>query len=78
MPLYLAGFDIDELLNGARKISTSFFEQYELFTHLIKKARTYYEYKDVYNINAVFSYSQLLEGFNKWYIQLWGEKPWKN
>ena len=73
VPLYLAGFDIDELLNGARKISTSFFEQYELFTHLIKKARTYYEYKDVYNINAVFSYSQLLEGFNKWYIQLWGE-----
>jgi glucose-6-phosphate isomerase len=73
VPLYLAGFDIDEILNGARKISTSFFEQYELFTHLIKKARTYYEYKDVYNINAVFSYSQLLEGFNKWYIQLWGE-----
>ena len=73
VPLYLAGFDIDELLNGARRISTSFFEQYELFTHLIKKARTYYEYKDVYNINAVFSYSQLLEGFNKWYIQLWGE-----
>ena len=20
-----------------------------------------------------FSYSQLLEGFNKWYVQLWGE-----
>ncbi|RXJ94767.1 glucose-6-phosphate isomerase [Arcobacter sp. AHV-9/2010] len=73
VPLYLAGFDIDEILNGAKKISTSFFEQNELYNHLIKKARTYYEYKDVYNINAVFSYSQLLEGFNKWYIQLWGE-----
>lgn len=73
VPLYLAGFDIDELLKGARHISTSFFEQYELYTHLIKKARTYFEFKDVYNINAVFSYSQLLEGFNKWYIQLWGE-----
>ncbi|MDD3026371.1 MAG: glucose-6-phosphate isomerase [Aliarcobacter skirrowii] len=73
VPLYLAGFDIDEILNGARKISTSFFEQNDLYNHLIKKARTYYEYKDVYNINAVFSYSQLLEGFNKWYIQLWGE-----
>lgn len=73
VPLYLAGFDIDELLKGARKISTSFFEQNELYNQLLKKARTYYEYKDVYNINAVFSYSQLLEGFNKWYIQLWGE-----
>lgn len=73
VPLYLAGFDIDELLNGARKISTSFFEQNSLYTHLLKKARTYYEYKDVYNVNAVFSYSQLLDGFNKWYIQLWGE-----
>src|SRR5574344_502523 len=73
IPLYLAGFDIDELLNGARRISTSFFEQYELYTHLLKKARTYFEFKDIYNINAVFSYSQLLEGFNKWYIQLWGE-----
>ncbi|QKF73317.1 phosphoglucose isomerase [Aliarcobacter faecis] len=73
VPLYLAGFDIDELLKGARKISTSFFEQNELYNQLLKKARTYYEYKDVYNINAIFSYSQLLEGFNKWYIQLWGE-----
>ena len=73
VPLYLAGFDIDELLKGAKNISTSFFEQHELYDHLIKKARTYYEFKDVYNINAVFSYSQLLEGFNKWYIQLWGE-----
>jgi len=73
VPLYLAGFDIDELLNGAKKISTSFFAKDELFAKLIKKARTYYEYKDIYNINVVFSYSQLLEGFNKWYVQLWGE-----
>jgi glucose-6-phosphate isomerase len=73
VPLYLAGFNIDELLKGAKKISTSFFEQNDLYDHLIKKARTYYEFKDVYNVNAIFSYSQLLEGFNKWYIQLWGE-----
>ncbi len=73
VPLYLAGFNIDELLRGAKNISTSFFEQHELYDHLIKKARTYYEFKDVYNINAIFSYSQLLEGFNKWYVQLWGE-----
>ena len=73
VPLYLAGFNIDELLRGAKNTSTSFFEQHELYDHLIKKARTYYEFKDVYNINAIFSYSQLFEGFNKWYVQLWGE-----
>ena len=73
VPLYLAGFNIDDLLKGAKNISTSFFEQHELYDHLIKKARTYYEFKDIYNINAIFSYSQLFEGFNKWYIQLWGE-----
>ena len=73
VPLYLAGFNIDDLLKGAMKISTSFFEQHELYDHLMKKSRTYYEFKDVYNVNAIFSYSQLLEGFNKWYVQLWGE-----
>lgn len=73
VPLYLAGFDIDELLKGAKYTSTSFFEQHDLYDHLIKKARTFYEFKDIYNVNAIFSYSQLFEGFNKWYIQLWGE-----
>ncbi len=73
VPLYLAGFDIDELLKGAKKTSDSFFDKKKLFKHLLKKARTYYEFKDVYNMNAIFSYSQLLEGFNKWYVQLWGE-----
>jgi glucose-6-phosphate isomerase len=73
VPLYLAGFNIDELLKGAKKTLDSFFEQKKLYKHLIKKARTYYEFKDIYNMNAIFSYSQLLEGFNKWYVQLWGE-----
>jgi glucose-6-phosphate isomerase len=26
-----------------------------------------------FNINAIFSYSSSLEGFNKWYVQLWAE-----
>jgi glucose-6-phosphate isomerase len=73
VPLYLAGFNVDELLNGAKKTSDSFFERKRLYKHLVKKARTYFEFKDIYNMNAIFSYSQLLEGFNKWYVQLWGE-----
>jgi glucose-6-phosphate isomerase len=40
---------------------------------LLKKARFLTEYKNSFNINVVFSYSSRLEGFNKWYIQLWGE-----
>jgi len=78
VPLYLAGFDIDALLEGAKKTHNSFFEKKKLHTHLLEKARAYYEYKDIYNINAIFSYSQLLDGFNKWYVQLWGESLGKN
>ena len=73
VPLHLAGVDIDELLRGAKDKYESFFNKNDAYDILMKKARTYYEYRDTYNINALFSYSQLLEGFNKWYIQLWGE-----
>jgi glucose-6-phosphate isomerase len=31
------------------------------------------ENKGRFNINAIFSYSSALEGFNKWYVQLWAE-----
>jgi glucose-6-phosphate isomerase len=40
---------------------------------ILNKARFFAEYKNKFNINVVFSYSSRLEGFNKWYIQLWGE-----
>mgnify|MGYP001150075457 CR=1 FL=1 len=73
VPLYLCGVNIDELLKGAKDKYNSFFNKEEAYDILMKKARTYYEYRDTYNINALFSYSQLLEGFNKWYVQLWGE-----
>jgi len=40
---------------------------------ILKKARFIAEYKNSFNINVIFSYSSRLEGFNKWYVQLWGE-----
>ncbi len=43
------------------------------YNRILKKARFLAEYKNSFNINVVFSYSSRLEGFNKWYIQLWGE-----
>ncbi len=73
VPLYLCGVDIDALLKGCQDKHNSFFQKKESYEILMKKARTYYEYRDIFNINALFSYSQLLDGFNKWYVQLWGE-----
>ena len=73
LPLAIVGIDIDALLNGARDIFDSFFNNKEAYHRLMKKARFFTEYKNSFNINVVFSYSSRLEGFNKWYIQLWGE-----
>jgi len=73
LPLAIVGIDIDELLAGTKDVYSSFFNQGEYYERLIKKARFFAEYKNKFNINVVFSYSSRLEGFNKWYIQLWGE-----
>lgn len=73
VPLAIIGIDIDELLNGAKDVYNSFFLKEESYNRVLKKARFFAEYKNNFNINVVFSYSSRLEGFNKWYIQLWGE-----
>jgi glucose-6-phosphate isomerase len=73
LPLAIVGIDIDELLKGTKEIHDSFFQRKEVYNKLVKKARFFVEYKNSFNINVVFSYSSRLEGFNKWYIQLWGE-----
>ena len=73
LPLAIVGIDIDDILAGARKMHDSFFSKGTLYSTLLKKARFFVEYKNKFNINVLFSYSSRLEGFNKWYIQLWGE-----
>ena len=73
LPLAIVGIDIDEILRGIKEVYDSFFEKKEVYRNIIKKARFFVEYKNNFNINVVFSYSSRLEGFNKWYIQLWGE-----
>ena len=73
LPLAIVGIDIDELLKGARQTSENFFAKKDFYLRILKKARFLVEYKYSFNINVVFSYSSRLEGFNKWYIQLWGE-----
>lgn len=73
LPLSIVGLDIDELLRGAREVNESFFNRSKFYERILNKARFFAEYKNSFNINVVFSYSSRLEGFNKWYIQLWGE-----
>ncbi len=73
LPLAIVGLDIDKLLSGAKNTYSSFFNKKDVFDRLLKKARFFTEYKNRFNMNVVFSYSSRLEGFNKWYIQLWGE-----
>ncbi len=73
VPLAMVGVDIDNLLNGCKRVSDSFFSQEDYYKPIIRKARFLVENKNKFNINVVFSYSSLLESFNKWYVQLWAE-----
>jgi len=73
VPLAMIGVDIDQLLAGAKMIKENFFSQGSYYEPTIQKARFLVENKNRFNINVLFSYSSALDGFNKWYIQLWGE-----
>jgi glucose-6-phosphate isomerase len=73
VPLAMVGVDIDNLLNGCKRVADSFFAQENYYKPIIKKARFLVENKSRFNINVIFSYSSSLEGFNKWYMQLWAE-----
>lgn len=73
LPLAIIGVDIDYMLSGAKAVKESFFDQCEEYKQIIEKARFIVENKHRFNINILFSYSSSLEGFNKWYVQLWGE-----
>jgi glucose-6-phosphate isomerase len=69
----MVGVDIDNLLNGCKRVADSFFAKEGYYKPIITKARFLVENKSKFNINVVFSYSSLLESFNKWYVQLWAE-----
>jgi glucose-6-phosphate isomerase len=73
VPLAIIGVDIDKLLGGCREFYDSFFKMGEDFGSLVNKARFIAKNNQEFGINVLFSYSALLDGFNKWYVQLWGE-----
>ncbi len=72
-PLLLAGVEIEPLLSGARAIKQSFFEDGYIKETLLKKATYYAKNSMDYNINTLFAYSESLDYFTDWYVQLWGE-----
>ncbi len=73
VPLSLCGINIKALLNGAKKINKSFFENQKLKDILLNKAIFYAKNHEKYNINCIFSYSESLKYFTEWFVQLWGE-----
>jgi len=73
VPLSIVGVDIELLLEGCREVHESFFNKTYYYDHIINKARFIVENKSRFNINVIFSYSSIFEGFNKWFIQLWAE-----
>ena len=71
LPLYLCGYDIDALLEGARRYKKAFFNGEQ--SVLLDKALYYHRHRDTLAINAVFAYGSGFDDFTKWYIQLWAE-----
>jgi len=71
VPLTLAGYDIRALLGGAAQMTNRFFEGDA--SHILHKAAYLFLASSKERMNVLFSYSDTLEEFTKWYVQLWGE-----
>ncbi len=71
VPLALLGYDVEQILQGARSVGERFFSAQA--GHILDKALFLFKNKNSYPINIVFSYSSLFREFNAWYVQLWGE-----
>jgi len=73
LPLALCGVNIKNLLKGADEVCESFFNDGKFKDVLLDKALFYAKNHHRYNINCIFAYSETLEYFTQWYVQLWGE-----
>lgn len=71
IPLVLAGFNVEGVLEGAKSFSDKFWDRKE--EHLLQKAAFYVTNAKLYPLNVLFSYSDTFEEFGKWVVQLWGE-----
>jgi len=73
VPLHLVGIDIKALLQGAKRIKNSFFNDGYMKDTMLKKAIFIAKNYREYNNNVLFAYAENLKYFTEWYIQLWGE-----
>jgi len=73
VPLHLVGIDIKALLQGAKRIKNSFFNDGYMKDTMLKKALFIAKNYREYNNNVLFAYAENLKYFTEWYIQLWGE-----
>ena len=71
VPLGLLGYDIAEILRGAREFMERFFARKE--EHILAKASFLAKNYECYPITTLFSYSSIFREFNAWFVQLWGE-----
>lgn len=71
VPLGLLGYDIAQILRGAREFMERFFARKE--EHILAKASFLAKNYERYPITTVFSYSSIFREFNAWFVQLWGE-----
>jgi glucose-6-phosphate isomerase len=71
LPLTILGYDVDQLLEGAKALKCSFFDKKE--HTMVEKAYYYAKNWERLPINVLFSYSSSFRYFNDWYVQLWGE-----
>lgn len=71
VPLGLLGYDIAQILRGAREFMERFFARKE--EHILTKASFLAKNYKCYPITTLFSYSSIFREFNAWFVQLWGE-----
>ena len=71
IPLVLAGFHVEGVLDGAKSFADDFWARKE--EHLLQKAAFYFANAKVSPVNVLFSYSDTFEEFGKWVVQIWGE-----
>ncbi len=71
VPLVLAGFNVEGVLEGAKSFGERFWARKE--EHLLQKAAFCVANASRFPVNVLFSYSDTFEEFGKWVVQLWGE-----
>lgn len=76
VPLLACGIHPKELLEGAKEFRDSFFEKKQW--HLCTKAALYADNHKDYPVNILFAYSNILENFAAWFVQLFGESLGKD